>query len=79
MILPGAVATISTDPRQAQANATTNTAMSVAPIARPIGEGGVSTISRAAGRNANSWSRRRAGLSGKGTTALDDFIGAAIR
>src|SRR5437660_3403362 len=75
MILPEAVATMSTVPRQAQASASTNTAMIVAPIARPIGDGGVSTISSAAGRKASSWSRRRrAPASGKATTALDVFM-----
>ena len=54
MILPGAVATMSTVPKQAQASASRTAAMIVAPIARPIGEGGVSTISSAAGRNASS-------------------------
>src|SRR5450631_2665275 len=41
-------------PHQAQTSATLNSRMMVAPIARPIGDGGVSTISSAAGRNANS-------------------------
>jgi len=59
MILPGAVATISTVPNDAQASATQNRAITVAPIARPIGEGGVSTISSAAGRKASSCSVRR--------------------
>src|SRR5216683_2625638 len=79
MILPEAVATMSTVPRQAQASASTNAAMIVAPIARPIGDGGVSTISSAAGRNASSWSRRRAPASGKATTALDDFMDAGLQ
>jgi hypothetical protein len=75
MILPCAVATISTLPMQAQPNARTNTAMIVAPMARPIGDGGVSTISSAAGKKASSWSRRRrASASVKATTALGDFI-----
>ena len=78
MILPGAVATMSTVPRQAQASASTNTMMIVAPIARPIGEGGVSTISSAAGRKASSWSRRRTRLSGNGTTAFEDCAGSVI-
>src|SRR5712691_1309215 len=79
MILPGALATMSTVPRQAQASANTNTAMIVTPIARPIGDGGVSTISSAAGRNASSWSRRRrAPASGKATTALDDFMDPSL-
>jgi hypothetical protein len=41
-------------PAAAQINAMQNNTMTVAPIARPIGDGGVSTISRAAGRKASS-------------------------
>ena len=41
-------------PEQAQASAAQNSAMIVTPMARPTGDGGVSTISSAAGRNASS-------------------------
>ena len=41
--LPGANATISTCPTAAQINARQNRTMTVTPIARPIGDGGVST------------------------------------
>ena len=57
-ILPGAEATMSIVPDQAQASAAQNSTMMVAPIARPIGDGGVSTISSAAGRKASSSPRR---------------------
>jgi hypothetical protein len=56
-ILPGADATISIVPAEAHAKATQKIVMMVAPIARPIGAGGVSMISSAAGRNATSSSR----------------------
>src|SRR5579883_36115 len=70
-ILPGAVATMSTEPNDAHATAAQKIAMIVAPIARPIGEGGVSMISSAAGRKASSWPPRRSGGGlGKGTTVL---------
>src|SRR6266567_575705 len=42
--------------------------MMLAPIARPIGDGGVSVISSAAGRNAISCSRRRGSVLGNTTT-----------
>ena len=41
-------------PAEAQTSAAQNSRMMVAPIVRPIGDGGVSTISSAAGRNASS-------------------------
>src|SRR5947207_7705653 len=53
-ILPGAVATMSILPKQAQARPTQKISTIVTPSARPTGEGGVSTISRAAGRNSVS-------------------------
>src|SRR4051812_1372656 len=59
MILPDADATMSIWPKLAQATARQKSTMSVAPIARPIGDGGVSTISRAAGRKASSFLVRR--------------------
>src|SRR5215469_14621830 len=57
-IFPAADATMSIVPHQAQRSAAQNSRMIVAPIVRPIGEGGVSTISSAAGRNASSAPRR---------------------
>src|SRR4030095_15917389 len=62
-IFPVADATISMVPAQAQTSAAQKSKMMVAPIVRPIGDGGVSTISSAAGRNASSsphlpWGRR---------------------
>src|SRR5436190_21025727 len=56
-IFPLAEATMSIVPHQAQMSAAQNNMMSEAPIARPIGDGGVSTISNAAARNASSWAR----------------------
>src|SRR5262245_40003172 len=53
-ILPGAVATISTQPSTAQVNASTKNRMIVPAMARPAGEAGVSMISSAAGRNSRS-------------------------
>src|SRR5262249_5752266 len=53
-IFPGADATMSIVPHQAQASAALNGGMLLTAVARPTGEGGVSTISSAAGRNANS-------------------------
>src|SRR6266576_519074 len=80
IILPEAVATMSTVPRQAQATARTKNAMTVAPIARPAGDAGVSTISSAAGRKASSCSRRRRSRTlGKATTALDDFMDRTVQ
>src|SRR4051812_34653812 len=67
MIFPVADATISMAPQPAQASATQNNRMMAAPIARPVGDGGVSTISSAAGRNASS-SLRRCGARRNGTT-----------
>ena len=60
-------------PNAAQASARQNRAMIVTPIARPVGEGGVSTISSAAGRKAISSRSRRAADFGNGTT-LADFV-----
>src|SRR5215469_5794750 len=80
MILPCAEAIMSTFPRLAQASAAQNAANSVSAIARPIGEGGVSTISSAAGRKAMPWDGRRRRAAGRagtpaGARALpDDFM-----
>src|SRR6516162_4656425 len=54
MILPVAEATISTRPKNAHTSARQNKAMMLNTIVRPIGDGGVSTISSAAGRKASS-------------------------
>jgi hypothetical protein len=69
MILPGAVATMSILPNAAHASARQNSAMIVIAMARPRGEGGVSTISSAAGRKASCSRSRRPRAFGKGTTA----------
>src|SRR5437667_5915561 len=79
MILPRAVATISTLPTEAQTSAAQNTEMIVAPIARPMGEGGVSVISSAAGRKASSYSPRRTGCFGKAMTFLADVMNACLQ
>src|SRR6266481_275980 len=64
MILPGAVATMSTSPQNDQASARTKKAMMVPAMARAAGEAGVSVISSAAGRKASSCARRRASARG---------------
>src|SRR5215471_1999163 len=74
MILPGATATMSAVPMHAQTSATLNATMTVNAMARPIGEGGVSTISRAAGRNASSSFRRFSRCFGKVTMFLADLM-----
>src|SRR5262249_50735296 len=74
MIFPGATATIWTVPMHAKTSATANTAMIVNAIARPVGEGGVSTISSAAGRNASSSLRRSSRFFGNSITFLADFM-----
>ena len=58
-IFPVADATMSIVPAEAQISAAQNNRIMVAPIARPIGDGGVSTISSAAGKNASSSPRCR--------------------
>src|SRR5262249_1683727 len=74
MILPGATATMSTVPMHAQSSAALKTAMMVKAMARPSGEGGVSTISSAAGRNASSSCRRSTRCFGKATIFLADLM-----
>src|SRR6516225_8126416 len=54
MILPVAEATMSTRPKNAHSSARQNRAMMLNTIVRPTGDGGDSTISSAAGRNASS-------------------------
>src|SRR5438067_8553178 len=78
-IFPRAVATISTVLNPAQASAKQKNAMITAPIARPTGEGGFSTISSAAGRNAVSYSPRRACRSGNGMIFLTDFMDSRLQ
>src|SRR5690242_7931370 len=77
-IVPGPVATISTRPITAQAKARRKNRMMRPLIALPIGEAGVSMISRAAGRNSSS-SRRLTRATGAGRMASsDDFMRASL-
>src|SRR5262249_50292230 len=79
--------TMSIVPHQAQKSAAQNSKMIVAPIVRPIGDGGVSTISSAAARNASSAPRlprtRRNGTTpftpSAGISALADFIKSRLQ
>src|SRR5262249_36181667 len=74
IIFPGAEAMMSTLPRDAQAKARQNSTTMVKPIARPSGDGGVSTISSAAGKNASSSLSRRLALRGSVTTFLAELL-----
>src|SRR6266508_4660564 len=86
-IFPVADATMSIVPHQAHTSAAQNSRMTVAPIVRPIGDGGVSTISSAAGRNASSSLRRSCarrngmtrgtGLTGVASSA--DFMNSCLQ
>src|SRR5580704_7900590 len=78
-ILPAADATMSTLPIAAQASAVQATAMMVAPIARPTGDGGFSTISSAAGRKSISSAARRSAEAGNGTIFLADFMESRLQ
>src|SRR5262245_47466497 len=90
-IFPLADATMSIVPHQAHTSAAQNSAMMVAPIVRPIGDGGVSMISSAAGRNASSSPRlscarrngitRRIGLTGVAGSGdfMDSYLQAMQR
>src|SRR5262245_59625420 len=86
-IFPVADATMSIVPHQAQASAAQNNRMMVAPIVRPIGDGGVSTISSAAGKNASSSPRlscpRRNGMTCRiglaGMAGLADFMNSCLQ
>src|SRR6266536_329709 len=79
MIFPGAVATISTLPHTAHPRARQKNARILAPIARPIGDGGVSMTSSAAGRNAVSSPPRRTSFRfGKSTIFSADVMGARL-
>jgi hypothetical protein len=63
-------------PHQAHSSAAQNSRMMVTPIVLPIGDGGVSTISSAAGRNASS-SPRRSWARRNGTTRCVGMAGMA--
>src|SRR5260370_39277859 len=86
-IFPVADATMSIVPHQAQTSDAQNSRMIVAPIVRPIGDGGVSTISSAAGRNASSSPRlscaRRNGMTRRMgsacVTGLADFMDSCLQ
>src|SRR6476469_1066653 len=77
MIFPCAVAMMSTSPRQAQPIARQTAAAIVAATARPIGDGGVSTISSAAGRKAISSPREPARSQG-GTMRSANVMNACL-
>ena len=51
----------------------------VPPIARPIGDGGVSTISNAAGRKASSSVSRRLRVFATSIAALADFMNSTLQ
>src|ERR1700691_5903907 len=74
---PTAAATISTFPNPAQTRATQNSATMVPPIARPIGDGGIATISSAAGKKASSTLARRSRVGGKVIMFLATAIAAS--
>src|SRR4029077_7662778 len=86
-IFPVDDATMSIVPHQAQPSAAQNSRMMVTAIVRPIGDGGVSTISSAAGRNASSSPRlpcasrngmtRRIGAAG--AAGLADFMNSSLQ
>src|SRR5262249_48628328 len=86
-IFPGADATMAIVPQQAQASAAQNSRMMLTAVARPTGDGGVSTISSAAGRNASSSPRllraRRNGMTrgigAPGAAASADFMNARLQ
>ena len=71
-------------PHDAQTSAAQNRTMIVPTIARPVGDGGVSTISSAAGRNASSSRRpsdeRRNGMTDRmGLVGLADFMDTCLQ
>lgn len=78
MILPVAEAIMSIWPRNAHASARQNKAMMLIAIVRPTGDGGVSTISSAAGRKANSSLSRPFPSLGKGTALWRSFRDACL-
>src|SRR4029078_2251900 len=75
-IFPVADATMSTVPHQDQTSAAQNSTAIVTEIMRPIGDGGVSTISSAAGRKASS--SRRSFMRRNGTTLSFRLAGTAL-
>ena len=75
MIFPDAEPTMSIWPNDAQTIARHNSAMMVPPIAPANGGTGVSTISRAAGRNASSYLRRSFGERKKRNCGLSELHG----
>jgi hypothetical protein len=82
-ILPCAEAIRSTEPRLAQASARQKAAIRVKEMARPIGEGGVSTISSAAGRKASpstgrSWRAPGTVLWTVVSALADDFMDSRL-
>src|SRR6202035_1224784 len=79
MILPDAEATMSILPNEAHNSAKQNTAMTVAAIARPAGDAGVSTTSSAAGRKAISAADLPAFLLGKNRIFLSDFMNTCLQ
>src|SRR6266545_5520984 len=79
MILPSATATMSTVPMLAQASAALKTMAIVHATARPTGDGGVSTISSAAGRKASSSRRRSGRRCGKDRMFLADFMQSGLQ
>src|SRR3974377_2451705 len=79
MIFPEAVATMSIFPNEAQASAIQNSAMMLQLIISAYGVTGVSTTSRAAGRNACS-SRLRLGAALRAAVAVSpDFMDPALQ
>src|SRR5262249_16483888 len=84
---PVADATMSIVPHQAHTSAAQNSSMMVAAIVRPIGDGGVATISSAAGRNASSSARRlgagrdgiRRRIGPAGAARLADFMNSRLQ
>src|ERR1700722_3419999 len=85
-IFPGADVTISMWPKLAQIKPKQNSVAIDPLIARPVGEGSISTILRAAGRKSISCFSRRSRVKGKEMTffateiaALADFMDVALQ
>src|SRR5215467_10545612 len=74
MILPGAAATMSTVPNAAQTRATQKTPITARARTWPTGDGGVSMISSAAGRNASSSALRARPAGRMQTTFSANFM-----
>src|SRR5215467_6798459 len=77
-IRPVAVVTMSTLPRDAHVSARQKSAMIVPPIAPANGGGGVSTISRAAGKKASSCADRDRRFGTDGASASANFMDARL-